>query len=107
MYKIYELSLCVLLAIARSSTATAAIDPIDHVPTDLADPDEPTDYPDPICSKCTIIVISEDDAESFLELFGIAHVPSDPELEGDLAVTVELDDEDPHVFRIVDVKPLG
>lgn len=93
-----------LMAMLPWTSATAAIATADD-PTTLVDDDDPTDYPDPICSKCKIIVIDDDDAEAFLIDFGITYVPEDPEYDGDLEVTLLEDDEDPERAWVIDVRP--
>jgi hypothetical protein len=69
--------------------------------------EDPTDYPDPICSKCTIIVLDGEGAEAFLEQLGMTYLPEDPDYEGDLEVTLMEDDEDPDRVWIIDVRPAG
>jgi hypothetical protein len=87
------LALATLLAssMPAAAHATTATEPtLEPIPVMLVATDDPTGYPDPICSKCKIIVI-EDEASAGTEAgVRIAYPTDAPSFAGDLSVTVLL-----------------
>jgi ABC-type amino acid transport substrate-binding protein len=75
------------LPAAAQATTTQSLEPI---PTMLVADDDPTDYPDPICSKCTIIVIEDEDSASTRAGVLVGYPADAPRFIGEIAVTVLL-----------------
>ncbi|MCX4240446.1 hypothetical protein [Paraliomyxa miuraensis] len=89
------LTLAALFFTAAPSVAQASVDgTLEPVPTMLIATPDPTGYPDPICSKCSIIVIEEEGSAGSRANVWI-DVPGDaPLFVGDLGVTVLLDGDE-------------
>jgi hypothetical protein len=71
---------------AATSGGTASI----PIPTMLVATDEPIGYPDPICSKCKIIVVEEEGSARRRAELRIEYPTDAPSFEGDVGVTVAL-----------------
>lgn len=102
-----RLALLALCVTTLSSTTAAAIEPLERepvaIPTMLVATDDPTGYPDPICSKCTIIVI-EDEASAGTEAELRITLPADAVgFAGAIGVTVWLDSEERRTVWLSDV----
>lgn len=82
--------LLALLLAAAPATAAAAAATLEPIPTMLVATDDPTGYPDPICSKCTIIVIEDEDSAGTRADVRIAYPGDGPGFEGAIDVTVLL-----------------
>jgi hypothetical protein len=104
----WRLALLALCFTTLSSTTAAATEPVERepiaaIPTMLVATDDPTGYPDPICSKCTIIVI-EDEGSAGTEAELRLTIPADTQgFSGAIAVTVWLDSEERRTVWLEDV----
>lgn len=83
-------ALLALLVAMVPITATAAVASIEPIPTMLIATDDPTGYPDPICSKCTIIVIEDETSAGARADVRIAYPGDGPGFVGEVAVIVAL-----------------
>jgi hypothetical protein len=90
----WKTSLLALLVITTSTTAAAAVDLDDPIPTMLLATDDPTGYPDPICSKCTIIVIEDEGSAGARADVRVTYPADAPGFAGELGVTVWLESEE-------------
>lgn len=86
-------TLCPFFALLGASmpTLAAAPDPVsDSIPTMLVGTIEPTHYPDPICSKCSILVSEDEQSDGSRADIHIAYPVDAPRFIGDIEVTVGL-----------------
>lgn len=72
------------VASATTTTSSASI------PTMLVATDDPTRYPDPICSKCTIIVVEDEDSAGTEASVHITYPVDAPSFVGEINVKVLL-----------------
>jgi hypothetical protein len=89
------LALATLLTLSTcpgTAKATSGIEASKSIPTMLVAMDEPTGYPDPICSKCKIIVVEEEGSAQQRAELRIEYPTDAPSFEGDVGVTVSLAD---------------
>jgi hypothetical protein len=88
------LALSLLAALLSASIPTAALattsESLEPIPTMLLASDEPTGYPDPICSKCTIIVIEDEEAAGTRAGVLVSYPDDAPSFDGEIAVTLLL-----------------
>ena len=73
-----------------TAKATGDIEVSKSIPTMLVAMDEPTGYPDPICSKCKIVVVEEEGSAQQRAELRIEYPTDAPSFEGDVGVTVSL-----------------
>jgi hypothetical protein len=83
-------ALLALLITTASPTAAAAIASVEPIPTMLVATDEPSRYPDPICSKCKIIVVEDESSAGTTADVRITYPGDAPRFVGELDVTVLL-----------------
>lgn len=83
------LALAALLT-ASMPTAARATELIEPISTMLVATDDPTGYPDPICSKCTIIVVEDEDSAGTEASVRIAYPADAPSFAGEISVTLLL-----------------
>lgn len=74
-------------AARATTTASTALEPI---PTMLVATDDPTGYPDPICSKCTIIVVEDEESAGAEAGVHITYPVDAPSFEGEINVKLLL-----------------
>ena len=102
MYTCWKTSSTLLMAML-ASPATTAIEAPDPIPTMLVATDDPTGYPDPICSKCKIVVVEDEGSASSAASVAIVHPMDAPEFAGDIEVTVWLESEQRRTVWLDDV----
>ena len=88
------LALSVLAALLSASIPTAALATTstrEPIPTMLVAADDPTGYPDPICSKCTIIVLDDEEAAGTRAGVLVSYPADAPTFDGEIAVTLLLE----------------
>jgi hypothetical protein len=95
--------LALLIATISSTAAAAAVEPIEPIPTMLVATSDPTEYPDPICSKCTIIVIEDEDSAESRADVRVAYPLGAPSFVGEIAVTVWLENNERRTVWLTDV----
>jgi hypothetical protein len=93
-----------LLIAAASSTATASVESIEPIPTMLVAADDPTEYPDPICSKCKIIVLEDESSAGARGYLRVAYPADAPSFVGEIHVTVWLESDERRTLWISDVE---
>lgn len=104
------LALSIVAALLCTSIPTAAMattsDSLEPIPTMLVASDDPTGYPDPICSKCTIIVIADEDEAAAPTRAGVlVSYPADaPSFDGEIAVTLLLASGERRTLWLTDVR---
>lgn len=72
---------------AASASSTSSSEPI---PTMLVAVDDPTHYPDPICSKCTIIVVEDEESAGTEASVRITYPVDAPSFAGEINVKLLL-----------------
>lgn len=92
-----------LVMVAAPSTAVATGIGLEPIPTMLVATDDPTGYPDPICSKCTIIVIEDEDSAGARAELHLAYPTDGPGFTGVITVNVALENAERHTAWIEDV----
>lgn len=98
--------LCTLTALIAASTPqrAAADDRTTHsIPTMLIGTVEPTHYPDPICSKCSILVSEDDTSAGSRADIRVGYPLDAPAFYGDIEVTVGLEDGERRVLWLSEV----
>lgn len=91
MHRYWRTTLAALCVAVLPWTATAATETIEPIPTMLVATDDPIDYPDPICSKCKIIVIEDEGASTSRADILVSYPTDTPGFEGRVEVTVALE----------------
>lgn len=92
------------LAIATASpTAMAAAVAVEPIPTMLVATDDPTGYPDPVCSKCKIIVVEDEASQGAHADVRIAYPGEGPGFEGLVTLTVWLESGEYRTVWLSDV----
>jgi hypothetical protein len=99
----WKTSLSTLLMAALSSTATTAIEAPEPIPIMLVGTDDTTAYPDPICSKCRIVLTEDSDSASSTASVAITYPTDAPGFAGDIGVTVWLESEQRSTLWLDDV----
>ncbi len=86
------IALATLVALLAPSVPTAAAARLtrEPLPAMLVATDDPTGYPDPICSKCTIIVVEDDESAGMEANVRIAYPADAPSFAGEIGVTLLL-----------------
>jgi hypothetical protein len=92
-----------LLLAAAPTTAAATVISLEPIPTMLVATDDPTGYPDPICSKCKIIVVEDEDSAGERADVHIAYPGDGPEFVGYIGLTVWLDTNEPRTMWLSNV----
>lgn len=77
-----------LLSLSLSNVARATEQ--EPIPTMLVGDGNSTEYPDPICSKCTIIVVEDEDSAGTQAIVRIGYPMDAPRFEGGITMTVLL-----------------
>jgi hypothetical protein len=83
------LALAALLT-ASIPTAAKATDTLQPISSMLVATDDPTGYPDPICSKCTIIVVEDEESAGTDASVRITYPVDAPRFDGEISVTLLL-----------------
>jgi hypothetical protein len=83
-------ALAALLTTIMPTVAAATTETLDPIPTMLVATDDTTGYPDPICSKCTIIVVEDEGSAGTQASVRIAYPVDAPSFAGEIAATVLL-----------------
>jgi hypothetical protein len=94
--------LALLLAVAPT-TATATTISLEPIPTMLVATDDPAGYPDPICSKCKIIVVEDEDSAGERADVLVAYPSDGPDFTGSIGLTVWLDTDEPRTLWLSNV----
>lgn len=84
-----ELALAALLLSPSLSSVATATEGEAPIPTLLVAGGS-TEYPDPICSKCTIIVVEDEESAGTQAIVRIGYPVDAPRFEGGIAMTVLL-----------------
>jgi hypothetical protein len=103
MHEHWKTTLSSLLIAVTSSTITPGDETLEPVPALLVGTVEPIEFPDPICSKCTIIVIEDEASESSTASIAITYPADAPAFSGSLEVMVLLEDEQRRTLWLDDV----
>lgn len=84
------LALAALLTASIPTAAKATTDTLQPISSMLVATDDPTGYPDPICSKCTIIVVEDEESASTEANVRITYPVDAPSFAGEISVTLLL-----------------
>ena len=103
MYTCWKTPISTLLTVVLSSNATPGIEALEPIPTMLVATDDPSGYPDPICSKCKIIVVEDEGSASSTASVAIVYPPGAPEFAGSIGVTVWLESAERRTVWLDDV----
>jgi hypothetical protein len=102
-----NVALALLIATAPSTAAAAAdtIEGREPIPTMLVTTGDSTQYPDPICSKCIIIVTEDDDegADGARADVRVGYPTDAPPFAGQIGVTVWLQSDERRTVWLSDV----
>lgn len=85
-----KLTLATMLLTLPLSNVAAATELGEPIPTLLVDSGGSTEYPDPICSKCTIIVVEDEESAGTQAVVRIGYPVDAPSFAGELEMTVLL-----------------
>lgn len=85
-----KLTLAAMLLSLSLSSVAHATDEQESIPTLLVGDGGSTEYPDPICSKCTIIVVEDEGSGGTQAIVRVGYPLDAPSFEGGIAVTVLL-----------------
>lgn len=85
------LALAALLTASIPTAAKATTDTLQPISSMLVATDDPTGYPDPICSKCTIIVVEDEESAGTDASVRITYPVDAPRFDGEISVTLLLD----------------
>lgn len=85
-----KLTLAAMLLSLSLSSVARATDGQEPIPTMLVGDGGSTEYPDPICSKCTIIVVEDEESAGTQAIVRIGYPTDAPRFEGGIAMTVLL-----------------
>ncbi len=96
-------ALLALLISTASPIAAAAIASFEPIPTMLVATDDPTKYPDPICSKCKIIVVEDESSAGTTADVRITYPGDAPRFVGEIEVTVWLHNGQQRTLWLSDV----
>lgn len=84
-------TLAMLLAASLRPAVAGATEPtVAPIPSMLVATEEPNEYPDPICSKCTIVVVEDEDSTGTRADVWIEYPEDAPHFVGEVELTVEL-----------------
>lgn len=72
---------------AAKATTITTLEPISSM---LVATDDPTGYPDPICSKCTIIVVEDEESAGMEASVRVTYPVDAPSFDGEISVTLLL-----------------
>jgi len=103
MHACWKTSLSTLLMAVPPSMATTVLETFEPIPIMLVATDDPTGYPDPICSKCKIVVTEDEGSASSTASVAITYPADAPEFVGSIGVTVWLESEHPRMLWLDDV----
>lgn len=84
------LALAALLTASIPTAAKATTDTLQPISSMLVATDDPTGYPDPICSKCTIIVVEDEESAGIEASVRITYPVDAPRFDGEISVTLLL-----------------
>jgi hypothetical protein len=84
------LALAALLTASIPTAAKATTDTLQPISSMLVATDDPTGYPDPICSKCTIIVVEDEESAGTDASVRITYPVDAPRFDGEISVTLLL-----------------
>jgi len=84
------LALAALLTASIPTAAKATTDTLQPISSMLVATDDPTGYPDPICSKCTIIVVEDEESAGLEASVRITYPVDAPRFDGEISVTLLL-----------------
>lgn len=84
------LALAALLTASIPTAAKATATRLEPISSMLVATDDPNGYPDPICSKCTIIVVEDEESAGTEASVRITYPVDAPRFDGEISVTLLL-----------------